>query len=309
MADIKSSIVEVIGRTPLLRLNSISQDLPGNIAAKLEFQNPMRSIKDRAALAMIENAEMRGLLKKGSSVIEATSGNTGVALAFICAAKKYPITIVMPEYANPETIDMLKAMGATVHLTPTEGLMKGAIDKALEIKETTPHAYMPMQFDNPANPKAHFDLTGPEIWDATDGEVHTFIAGVGTGGTITGVGQYLKARKPSVQLIAVEPKGSAVISGEAPGHHHIQGIGAGFIPRILEVELLDEVITIEAEEAKAMCIRIAREEGMLVGISSGANLAAAAKVAAREALADQLIVTVLCDTGERYLSSKLFTPS
>jgi cysteine synthase A len=309
MADIKSSIVEVIGRTPLLRINSIGKDLPGNIAAKLEFQNPMRSIKDRAALAMIENAEMRGLLKKGSSVIEATSGNTGVALAFICAAKKYPLTIVMPEYANRETIDMLKAMGATVHLTHTEGLMKGAIEKALELKESIPNAYMPMQFDNPSNPKAHFDLTGPEIWEATDGEVHTFIAGVGTGGTITGVGQYLKARKPSIQLIAVEPKDSAVISGEKPGHHHIQGIGAGFIPRILEVELLDEVITIEAEEAKAMCIRLAREEGMLVGISSGANLAAAAKVAAREDLADQLIVTVLCDTGERYLSSKLFTPS
>jgi cysteine synthase A len=309
MADIKSSIVEVIGRTPLLRLNSISHDLPGNIAAKLEFQNPMRSIKDRAALAMIENAEMRGQLKKGYSVIEATSGNTGLALAFICAAKKYPITIVMPEYANTETVDMLKAMGATVHITPTEGLMKGAIEKALELKEKTPNAYMPMQFDNSANPKAHFDFTGPEIWEATDGEIHTFIAGVGTGGTITGVGQYLKARKPNLKLIAVEPKGSAVISGEEPGHHHIQGIGAGFVPRILEVELLDEIITIEAEEAKAMCIRIAQEEGILVGISSGANIAAASKVAAREEYTDQLIVTVLCDTGERYLSSKLFTPS
>jgi cysteine synthase A len=308
MADIKTNIVEVVGRTPLLRLNSLCQDLPGNIAAKLEFQNPMRSVKDRAALAMIESAEMRGELRKGYTVIEATSGNTGVALAFICAAKKYPLIIVMPEYANPETIEMLKAMGATVHLTPTEQLMKGAIDKALAIREGTENSYMPMQFDNPSNPKAHFDFTGPEIWEATDGEIHTFVAGVGTGGTITGVGQYLKARRSNVKVIAVEPKKSAVISGEAPGHHHIQGIGAGFVPRNLDRDILDEIITIEAEEAKAMCIRMAREEGILVGISAGANLAAAAQLASRDEFADQLIVTVLCDTGERYLSSKLFTP-
>lgn len=306
MANIKNNIVEVIGRTPLLRLNSISKDLPGNIAAKLEFQNPMRSVKDRAGLAMIEAAEMRGEIKKGTTVVEATSGNTGIALSFICAAKKYPLVIVMPEYANPETISMIKALGATVHLTPTEQLMRGAIDKALEIKSQIENSYMPMQFNNPSNPKAHFDFTGPEIWEATDGEVDTFVSGVGTGGTITGVGQYLKARRSNIKVIAVEPKASAVISGEKPGHHRIQGIGAGFVPSILDVELLDEVMCIEDQEAKAMCIRIAQEEGLLVGISAGANLAAAVKIASREEYADRLIVTVFCDTGERYLSSELF---
>ena len=293
----------------MLRINSLSKKLPGNIVAKLEFQNPMRSIKDRPAMAMIESAEMRGEIRLGTTVIEATSGNTGLALAFICAAKKYPLVIVMPEYANSENIRMLEALGAKVYLTPTEELMRGAIEKALKLKETLPNAYMPMQFDNPSNPKAHFDLTGPEIWEATDGEVDFFVAGVGTGGTITGVGQYLKTQRSTLKVIAVEPKNSAVLSGLQPGHHHIHGIGAGFIPRILDLELLDEIITVDAEESKAMCQYIAQEEGLLVGISSGANLVAAAKVAAREENADKLIVTVCCDTGERYLSTKVFEKS
>jgi cysteine synthase len=282
MADIKNSITEVIGRTPILRINSLSKKLPGNIAAKLEFQNPMRSIKDRPAMAMIESAELRGEIRPGTTVIEATSGNTGLALAFICAAKKYPLVIVMPEYANTENIRMLEALGATVYLTPTEELMRGAIDKALKLKEASPNAYMPMQFDNPSNPKAHFDLTGPEIWDATDGEVDFFIAGVGTGGTITGVGQYLKTKRSTLKVIAVEPKNSAVLSGGLAGHHHIHGIGAGFIPRILDLDLLDSIITVDADEAKEMCRFVAEEN------------------------ADKLIVTVCCDTGERYLSSKIF---
>ena len=296
----------MIGRTPMLRIHSLSKKLPGNIVAKLEFQNPMRSIKDRPAMAMIESAELRGEIRPGTTIIEATSGNTGLALAFICAAKKYPLVIVMPEYSNVENIRMLQALGAQVHLTPTEELMRGAIQKALKLKEESPNAYMPMQFDNPSNPKAHFDLTGPEIWESTDGEVDFFVAGVGTGGTITGVGQYLKTQRSNLKVIAVEPKNSAVLSGRPAGHHQIQGIGAGFVPRILDLDLLDEIITVDAEEAKAMCQFMAQEEGLLVGISSGANLAAAAKIAAREENADRLIVTVCCDTGERYMSTKVF---
>jgi cysteine synthase len=309
MADIKNSITEVIGRTPLLRIKCLSQKLPGNIAAKLEFQNPMRSIKDRPAMAMIESAELRGEIRPGTTIVEATSGNTGLALAFICAAKKYPLVIVMPEYSNTENIRMLEALGAKVYLTPTEELMRGAINKALELRDSIANSYMPMQFDNPSNPKAHFDLTGPEIWEATDGEVDFFVAGVGTGGTITGVGQYLKTKRSSLKVIAVEPENSAILSGSEAGHHHIHGIGAGFIPRILDVDLLDEIMTVNVEECRQMCRSLAQEEGLLVGISSGANLVAAAKIAAREENADRLIITVLCDTGERYLSSKIFESS
>ena len=306
MAHIVDNIVGVIGRTPLVRLNSLSSDLPGNIIAKLEFQNPMRSIKDRAAHAMIETAEMTGQLKKGATVIEATSGNTGIALAFICAAKNYPLIITMPEYASHEKKQLLESLGATVYLTPNENLMKGAIDKALEIHDTLKDAFLPMQFDNSSNAKAHFDFTGPEIWNDTDGEVDYFVAGVGTGGTITGVGQYLKARRSDIKVIAVEPSNSAVLSGEKPGHHQIQGIGAGFTPNILDVDLLDEVITVNFEETQDICRKIAKKEGILVGMSSGANLVAALNIASRPENQDKLIATILCDTGERYFSTGLF---
>jgi cysteine synthase len=306
MADLKRNIVEVIGRTPLLCLESLSQDLPGNIVAKLESQNPMRSIKDRPALAMIESAEMMGLIKKGHTIIEATSGNTGIALAFICAAKGYRLILVMPENMNLENQRMLEILGAEVHLTPGSLLMRGAIEKALELESTTPNAYMPKQFNNPANPKAHFDLTGPEIWESSDGEVDVFVAGVGTGGTITGVGQYLKARRSNIRIVAVEPRESAVISGEEPGAHRIQGIGAGFVPENLDQDVIDEVIKADYAEASKMCQRLAREEGLLVGTSAGANLVAAVALASREENADRLIATVLCDTGERYIRSGLY---
>jgi cysteine synthase A len=306
MANIKRNLVEVIGRTPLLWLDSLSKDLPGNIAAKLECHNPMRSIKDRPALAMIESAELLGLIRKGDTIIEATSGNTGIALAFICAAKGYRLIIVMPENMDLENQRMLEILGAEVHLTPAKEFMKGAIDKALELEEKTPNAYMPKQFNNPANPKAHFDLTGPEIWDACDGEVEVFVAGVGTGGTITGVGQYLKARRQEIRVVAVEPKESAVISGKEPGAHRIQGIGAGFVPENLDLDVIDEVMTANYAEASKMCQRLAKEEGLLLGTSAGANLVSAVELASREEYADCLIVTVLCDTGERYIRSGLF---
>lgn len=266
----------------------------------------MRSVKDRAAFAMIETAEITGQVKKGTTIIEATSGNTGIALAFICAAKGYPLIITMPEYTSTEKRMMLEALGATVHTTPTEQLMRGAIDKALDIQSSIKNSFMPMQFDNPSNPKAHFDTTGPEIWKDTDGEIDIFVAGVGTGGTVTGVGQYLKTKKSNVKIIAVEPETSAVLSGKEPGYHQIQGIGAGFIPPILDRDTIDEVIQINDEEAIELCKQIAKDEGILIGISSGANLLSARKIAEKEENADKLIVTIMCDTGERYLSTKLF---
>jgi len=306
MARIEDNIVGIIGRTPLVRLTSICNGLPGNIVAKLELQNPMRSIKDRAAHAMIETAEMTGQLKKGATVIEATSGNTGIALAFICAAKGYPLIITMPDDASAEKRQLLENLGAKVHLTPREQFMKGAIDKALEIFKNTTLAFMPMQFENPSNPKSHFDFTGPEIWNDTDGEVECFVAGVGTGGTITGVGQYLKARSSHIKVIAVEPSDSAVLSGRPAGHHKIQGIGAGFIPNILDRDVIDEIITVNYASTQALCRELAKNEGILIGMSSGANLVAAREIASRNENQDKLIVTILCDTGERYLSTGLF---
>lgn len=306
MANIKDNIIGIIGKTPMIRLKSFSSHLPGNIVAKLEFQNPMRSIKDRAAFAMIETAEMMGQIGPNTKIVEATSGNTGIAFGFICSAKKYPLIITMPEYASQEKRKMLEALGAEVHLTPTELLMQGAIDKALELKSKLVDAYMPMQFDNPANPKAHFDSTGPEIWQDTDGEIDIFAAGVGTGGTITGVGQYLKARKSNVKIVAVEPANCAVLSGEEAGHHQIQGIGAGFVPNILDREVYNEIIKVNDEDAFKMCKELALKEGILVGISSGANLCAAYQLASRPENEDKLICIVLCDTGERYLSANLF---
>ncbi len=307
MASIRDNITSTIGKTPLVRLSRFSEDLVGNIVAKLEFQNPMRSVKDRAALAMIETAEMMGQIKKGTTVIEATSGNTGIALAFICSAKGYPLIVTMPDYASREKKMMLEALGAKVYLTPTEELMKGSIDKALSLKEEISNSYMPMQFENEANAKAHFESTGPEIWQDTDGEIDIFAAGVGTGGTITGVGQYLKARKSSVEIVAIEPENCAVISGEEANHHGIQGIGAGFVPKILDTELIDSIIKVKDEEAVAMCKKLALTEGILVGLSSGANLFAAQQLANKPGNEDKLIAIILCDTGERYLSTELFS--
>ena len=307
MASIRDNITSTIGKTPLVRLSRFSEDLPGNIIAKLEFQNPMRSVKDRAALTMIETAEMMGQIKKGSTVIEATSGNTGIALAFICSAKGYPLIVTMPDYASKEKKMMLEALGAKVYLTPTEELMKGSIDLALKLKEEIPNSYMPMQFENPANAKAHFETTGPEIWNDSDGEIDIFAAGVGTGGTITGVGQYLKTRKTSVEIVAIEPENCAVLSGQKPNHHGIQGIGSGFIPAILDREMIDDIIKVKDEEAVAMCKKLALTEGILVGLSSGANLFAAHQLALRPGNEDKLIAILLCDTGERYLSTELFS--
>ena len=257
-------------------------------------------------MSMIEDAEMRGELRKGSQVVEASSGNTGIALAFICAAKGYPISITMPENGNKETIHMLQSLGATVHLTPAHRMMKGAIDKALELVESLPGAYMPMQFNNPANPRAHFDLTGPEIWNATDGGVDAFIAGVGTGGTITGVGQFLKSRSSDIEIVAVEPADAAVLSGEEAGFHQILGIGAGFVPEILDRDVIDAIHPVHYADCAKMCQRMAHEEGILVGVSSGANLVAAFDYASRPENTDKTVVTILCDTGERYLSTPLF---
>ncbi len=308
MADLKNSVIDLIGHTPLLRLDRFGRDLPARIAVKLESRNPLCSVKDRAAHSMIETAEQMGLIRPGTTVIEATSGNTGIALAFICASKDYPIIITMPANCSPEKHQMLVTLGARVHLTPGAEYMKGAIRKALEIQERLKDSYMPLQFENPANPKAHFETTGPEIWRETDGEVDIFAAGVGTGGTITGTGQYLKARKGGLHIAAVEPSGSPVLSGGTAGLHNIQGIGAGFIPRILDREVYDEVITVNDDEAAQACRQLARTEGLLAGISSGANLHAAKILALRPENKDKLIVTLICDTGERYFSTGLFPP-
>jgi cysteine synthase A len=290
-------IIQAIGRTPLVRLSKIAGDLPGEVLAKAEFCNPTSSVKDRIGNAMIEAAEKEGKINKDSVIIEPTSGNTGVALAFVCAAKGYRLILTMPDTMSEERRALLRVFGAELVLTPGEKGMRGAVDKAEELTRMTPGAFMPDQFSNPANPEAHRKTTAVEIWDSTDGKVDVFVAAVGTGGTITGVGEFLKHKKPSVKVIGVEPSSSPVLSGGKPGMHKIQGIGAGFVPAVLKKELLDEIITIPDEEAG---------EGILAGISAGANVAAAIKVASREEMRGKTIVTVLCDTGERYLSTWLF---
>lgn len=301
-----NGIIEAIGRTPLVRLSKIAGGLPGEVLAKAEFCNPTASVKDRIGNAMIEAAEKEGKLNKGSVVIEPTSGNTGIALAFVCAAKGYRLILTMPDTMSEERRALLRVFGAELVLTPGEKGMRGAIDKAEELTRKTPGAFMPDQFSNPANPEAHRKTTAVEIWDATDGKVDVFVAAVGTGGTITGVGEVLKLKKPSVKVIGVEPASSPVLSGGKPGTHKIQGIGAGFVPAVLKKELLDEIITIPDEEAGEYARRLASEEGILAGISAGANVAAAIKVASREDMRGKTIVTILCDTGERYLSTWLF---
>ncbi|HET7558894.1 MAG TPA: cysteine synthase A [Limnochordia bacterium] len=299
--------IGLIGRTPLVRLRRASAVHGAEVVAKLEYVNPGGSVKDRIGAAMIDAAEARGLLKKGSLIVEPTSGNTGVALAMICAAKGYRLILTMPESMSNERITLLCAYGAEVELTPQERGMRGAIERAEAIARAR-GAFIPGQFDNPANPEAHRRTTAEEIWQDTDGQVDVFVAGVGTGGTITGVGEVLKARRPSVQIVAVEPAESAVLSGGEPGPHIIQGIGAGFIPSVLNMAVIDRTIAVNSQDALQAARRLARDEGLLVGISSGAAYVAAEAVAALPQNQGKRIVVLFPDGGERYLSTPLFAP-
>ncbi len=309
MARVYKSLTELIGRTPLLELTNYEKknDLKAKLIAKLEYFNPAGSVKDRIAKAMIEDAEARGLIKEGATIIEPTSGNTGIGLASVAAARGYKTILTMPETFSIERRNLLKAYGAELVLTEGAKGMRGAIEKANELAEATPNSIVPSQFDNPANPAVHRATTGPEIWEDTDGEVDIFVAGIGTGGTITGVGEFLKSRNPKVKIIAVEPAASPVLSKGAPGSHRIQGIGAGFIPNVLNISIYDEIITVENEAAFETSRALSRAEGLLVGISSGAAAWAAAEVAKRPENAGKTIVVLLPDTGERYLSTTLFT--
>ena len=296
-----------IGRTPLVRINRLATGLPGTVLAKIEGRNPAYSVKCRIGAAMIWDAEKTGKLKPGMKVVEPTSGNTGIALAYVCAAKGYPLTLTMPETMSMERRQMLKAFGAEIILTPGAEGMRGAIGKAEELARN-PEYYMPQQFKNPANPAIHFKTTGPEIWNDTDGKAAILVSGVGTGGTITGVSRYFELeKKQPLYSIAVEPAESAVLSGKPPGRHKLQGLGAGFIPDILDRSIIDEVMTVTDDESFEMARRIAKEEGIICGISCGAAMAAAIKVAARPDSKDKLIVVILPDSGERYLSTALFT--
>lgn len=308
MKKIYKTADELIGHTPLLEFSHIeeSEGLKANLIAKLEYFNPAGSVKDRVAKAMLDDAEAKGILTKDSTIIEPTSGNTGIGLASVAAARGYKIIIVMPETMSVERRQLMKAYGAELVLSDGTKGMKGAIAKAEEIKASTPNSFIAGQFVNPANPKAHFETTGPEIWEDTDGKVDIFVAGVGTGGTISGVGKYLKSKNPDVKIVAVEPKTSAVLSTGIAGPHKIQGIGAGFVPEVLDTKIYDEIITVENEDAFATGKLIGVKEGVLVGISSGAAVWAAIQLAKREENKGKNIVVLLPDTGDRYLSTPLF---
>lgn len=308
MGKIYENVAELIGKTPLLHANNFEKKrgVEANIFAKLEYFNPAGSVKDRVALAMVNDAEQRGILKEGSVIIEPTSGNTGIGLASIAAARGYRIILTMPETMSIERRNLLKAYGAELVLTEGSKGMKGAIAKAEELAKETPDSFIPGQFVNPANPAAHKATTGPEIWEDTEGNVDIFIAGVGTGGTVTGIGEFLKSKNPDIKVIAVEPAGSPVLSTGKGGHHMIQGIGAGFVPDVLNTKIYDEIVTIENEDAFDAGREFAKAEGILVGISSGAALHAAEIVAARPENKGRNIVVLLPDTGDRYLSTALF---
>lgn len=308
MGQIYSDITWTIGNTPLVRLNHITKGLHTDVLVKVESFNPMGSVKDRIGLAMLEEAEREGKIKEGTTIVEATSGNTGIALAGVCAARGYKLILVMPETMSIERRKLLKALGAELVLTPGPEGMKGAVNKAEQMASADPTLYyMPQQFQNPANPEAHRRTTAEEIWRDTDGKADVLVAGVGTGGTITGIAGVLKKRKTGFRAIAVEPTESPVLSGGSPGPHRIQGIGAGFIPDVLQLGLVDEIIKVSADEAISTGRRLAREEGILAGISSGAATCAALQVASRKEMSGKTIVVILPDTGERYLSTDLFS--
>jgi len=306
MPGIADNITWLVGNTPLVRLSRIGRGLGAELVAKLEFFNPCASVKDRIGVSMINAAEGEGAIKDGTVIIEPTSGNTGIALAFVCAARGYRLILTMPDTMSRERRRLLKALGAELVLTPGEEGMNGAIREAERLAKSIPHSFMPQQFRNPANPRVHRETTAEEIWRDTEGRVDILVAGVGTGGTITGVAEVIKQRKPTFQAIAVEPAASPVLSGGKAGPHQIQGIGAGFVPEVLNLALIDEIITVTDEDAAVMAQRLAREEGILAGISSGAATWAAIEVAKRRESKDRLIVVILPDSGEHYLSTGLF---
>jgi len=303
---IADDITKLVGSTPLVRLDRIASGLKAHLVAKLEFFNPLSSVKDRIGVSMIENAEKKGLIKKDTTIIEPTSGNTGLALAFVCAVKGYTLILTMPDTMSVERRQLLKGFGAELVLTPGQEGMIGAVKEAEELLAKTPNSFMPQQFKNPANPKIHKETTAEEIWRDTDGKVDILVSGVGTGGTITGVAEVIKGRKSGFKAIAVEPDNSPVLSGGKPGAHKIQGIGAGFVPDVLRMDLIDEVIRVSNEQAGEVARRLTKEEGILSGISSGAATWAALQVAKRRESRDKLVVVILPDTGERYLSTWLF---
>ena len=306
MVRIARDMTELVGKTPLVYLNRVTAGARAQVAAKLEFYNPCSSVKDRIGVAMIRAAEEEGRLGPGSVVVEPTSGNTGIALAFVCAVKGYRLILTMPDTMSIERRKLLAALGAEVVLTPGAEGMPGAVRRAEEIAASIPGAFMPQQFRNPANPRIHRETTAEEIWTDTDGRVDAVVGGVGTGGTITGIAEVIKARKPDFRVVAVEPAESPVLSGGAPGPHRIQGIGAGFVPEVLRTDLIDEIIRVTADQAGQMARRLMREEGILAGISSGAAAWAAVELARRTEMEGKLIVVILPDTGERYLSTWLF---